>query len=91
MPTILSTKLDFINPEKYDNKFIYKRNHSTDNMNKLKKSLSEIKWQEILDNNDANDDYNTFIKQFNKVYNECIPLKKCTINREKTSYVTADY
>ena len=48
--------------------------------------LSEVKWHEILDNNDADDDYNTFIEQFNKVYDECIPLKKCTINRKKTSY-----
>ena len=57
----------------------------------FKKRLSEVKWQEILDNNDANDDYNTIIEQFNKVYDECIPLKKCTINRKKTSYVTVDY
>ena len=36
--------------------------------------LSEVKWQHILDNNDAND--------------ECIPLKKCTIKRKKhTLYV----
>ena len=83
MPTILSTNLDFINPKKHENKFIYKRNHSVDNINKFKKRLSEVKWQEILDNNDANDDYNTFIEQFNKVYDECIPLKKCTINRKK--------
>ena len=67
----------------HENKFIYKRNHSVDNINKFKKRLSEVKWQEILDNNDANDDYNTFIEQFDKVYDECIPLKKCTINRKK--------
>ena len=34
---------------------------------------------------------NTFIEQFNKVYDECIPLKSATINRKKTSYVTVDY
>ena len=39
-----------------------------------------------MDNNEANDDYNIFIEQFN------IPLKKCTINRKKkASYVTVDY
>ena len=83
MPIILSTNLDFINPQKHENKFIYKRNHCDDNISKFKKRLSEINWQEILDNNDANDVYNTFIERFNEVYDECIPLKKCTINRKR--------
>ena len=46
---------------------LYKRKHSVDNINKFKKRLSEEKWQEILDNDDANNDYNPFIEQFNKV------------------------
>ena len=33
MPIILSTNLDFINPKKHENKFIYKRNHCDDNIN----------------------------------------------------------
>ena len=56
MPTILSTNLDFINQKMHENKFIYKRNHFVDNINKFLKRLSEVKWQEILYNNDANDD-----------------------------------
>ena len=36
MPTILSPNLEFINPKKHENKLIYKRNHSVDNINKFK-------------------------------------------------------
>ena len=45
--------------------------------------MSGVKWQEILNKNDANDDNNTLNEQFNKEYDECIPLKKCTIIRKR--------
>ena len=50
----------------------------------LKREVPELKWQEVLDNNDVNDDYDKFIKIFNTLYynDESIPLK-CTVNREK--------
>ena len=51
-------------------------NHSDDNITKLKHKLSEIKWCEILDGNDADVDYNKFIETFDNIYNDCIPLKK---------------
>ena len=49
----------------------------------LKNEVPELKWQEILDNNDVNDDCDKFIKTFNTLYynDESIPLK-CTFNRE---------
>ena len=66
MPTILSTNLDFISPKKHNKKFIFKRKHCDVNLNKFnKKRLSEIKWQEVLDNNDVNDDNDKFIERFN--------------------------
>ena len=83
MPTVLSTNLDFISLKKHNKKFTYKRNHCDVNLNKFKKRLSEIKWQELLDNNDVNDDYDKFTERFNELYDESIPLKKCTVNRKK--------
>ena len=83
MPTILSTNLDFISPKKQNKKFVFKRKHCDVNLNKFKKRLSEIKWQEVLDNNDVNDDYDKFIERFNSLCDESIPLKKCTVNRKK--------
>ena len=83
MPTILSTNLDFISRKKHNKKFTYERNHCNVNLNKFKKRLSEIKWQELLDNNDVNDDYDKFIERFNEIYDESILLKKCTVNRKK--------
>ena len=82
-PTILSTNLDIVNPKKCDKNFVYKRNHSDGNVSNLKQRLSNVKWNEILDNNDVNDDYDKLVDTFNTIYDECVPLKKCTFKRKK--------
>ena len=82
-PTILSANLDLEIPKSSTKKFIYKRIHSNENISKLKQKLSDVNWQEKLDNNDMNIDYDKFIETFDVLYDECIPLKKCTSNRKK--------
>ena len=52
-------------------------------INKFKQRLSDVKWQDVLNNNDANDDYNKFVETFEIIYDECIPLKKCKVNKKK--------
>ena len=52
-------------------------------INKFKQRLSDVKWQDELNNNDANDDYNKFVETFEIIYDECIPLKKCNVNEKK--------
>ena len=42
------------------NKYVYKQNLS-DNVARFKKSLSRVNWSEILDDVDANGDYDNFI------------------------------
>ena len=64
------------------NKYVYKRNHSDDNVARFKKSLSRLNWSEILDGVDANSDYDNFIKKNTEVYDECIPMIKSKINRK---------
>ena len=56
--------------------FFYKRLHNDITVLRFKKCLSEVKWGEILQNVNAEDDYNKFIKKFQNLYDECIPLKK---------------
>ena len=48
MPTILSTNLDFINPKKHENKLIYRRNHSVDNINKFQKDYQRQNGRKFL-------------------------------------------
>lgn len=57
--------------------------HNNDNVLKCKKTLSNVKWEEILDNVNADDDYCKFVGQFQSLYDECIPLKKCTRKPKK--------
>jgi hypothetical protein len=83
MPTVLSTNLNITKQSSNTNKFVFKRKHSNANVDKFRKKLSEVKWEESLHNNNANDDFNKFTNIFEKLYDECIPLKKCTANRRK--------
>ena len=63
-PTTLSTNLDFVNTSSNVKRVAYKRNYSNDYITKLKKKLKEVNWCDILDGNNADDDYNRFIVTF---------------------------
>ena len=52
--------------ETCENDFVYRRNRCGENINKFQKRLSDVKWQEILNNN-ANDDYNKFVESFETI------------------------
>ena len=54
--------------------------------NTFKKRLSNVQWHEILNNNDVNDDYNKFVKSLETIYDECIPIKKCIVNKKKEPF-----
>ena len=61
-PTVLTTRSNLSILCGSTKKVTYKRIHSDANIAKFQQRLSDVKWQEILDNNDANDDYNKFIE-----------------------------
>ena len=67
-PTILSANLDLEIPKSNTKKFIYKRISSDENISKLKQKLSDVNWQEKLDDNDVNENYDKFIKTFDVIY-----------------------
>jgi hypothetical protein len=62
----------------------FKRFYNDDNISKFKERLAKVKWEEVLDNNNTEDDYNKFIKNFQCLYDECIPLKRCTSKSKVT-------
>ena len=85
-PTILMTKSNNKNVTKdsiNEKCFAYKRTYTKDNISHLKQKLSQENWNDILHGFDAECDYNMFIERFNKLYDECIPLRKYTVNRCK--------
>ena len=86
LPTFLSCNLDVVNSKNREKKYVYKRNHSNDNISKLKQKLSNVNWQETLDNSDVNDDYTTFVETFENLYDECIPLKNVKSTEKETQY-----
>ena len=59
------------------------RTLKSDNVPHLKQKLSQENWNDILHGIDAECDYNMFIERFNKLYDECIPIRKYTVNRRK--------
>ena len=85
MPTALVSNLSLVNRTSKKHTSYFKRFHNNnDNIARFKERLSVVKWEEVLDNNNAEDDYNTFIKHFQGLYDECIPLKRCT-NKSKVT------
>ena len=64
-------------------KFAYKRKYIDDNLSHLKQKLSEVNWDDILHGFDVNQDYNKFIVKFNELFDQCLPLRKCNVNRLK--------
>jgi hypothetical protein len=76
LPTILVSDMNFDVKYKQKNKYVYKRCHTGDNIDRFKQELSKINWKTILNNNNADDDYNAFNKIVIELYDKCIPVKK---------------
>ena len=54
-----------------------------ENISNFKQRLSKVKWKEILNDNDVDDDYNLFIAKFENLYDECVPLKNVLLKEKK--------
>ena len=83
MPTVLVSNINSKEKSKPKQNALYKRRHTDDNINIFKSNLSKTNWQNILVNGNANDDYDAVVKKFNDLYDECIPLKKCTSKHKR--------
>ena len=80
MPTSLVSNLSLQNTSVQKSMYSYKRCHSDDNIFRLRNCLANVKWEEVLDNVDANQDYDTFKNKFEELYNEFIPLKNVRVS-----------
>jgi hypothetical protein len=60
--------------------FVYRRDMSQMNINNFKESLRMLRWQNVLNSNDANESYNLFWEDFNVLYELHFPLKKVKFN-----------
>ena len=82
MPTVLVSNMS-LHEKNEPKKLLYQRCHSEDNISRFKQCLSNVNWAEVLDNIDVDNDYNAFVKKFQELYDECIPLKKCKAKRKR--------
>lgn len=83
LPTILSTTINLQKKKVPKKEQSYKRSHTDCNINYFKQKLSKVNWNEKLNGVNVDEDYNVFNETFTKLYDECIPLKKCSVNRKK--------
>ena len=63
MPTSLVCNLSLQDISVQKSMCSYKRCHSGDNISRLRKCLANVKCEEVLDNVDTNEDYDTFINK----------------------------
>ena len=52
------------------------RDISDERLSEFKHKISNIQWDNILNGNNPNSQYNDFIEVFQKIYNDCFPLKE---------------
>ena len=63
--------------------FAYKRKYTDDNISYFKQRLSQLNLDDVLHSSDADCDYNNFIDKFKELHDQCIPLRKCNVNKRK--------
>ena len=83
LPTVLISSLSLEVKTHHKNNCFYRRQHNHNNVIKFKERLSEVKWEEVLHNANAEENYNNFIVTFQTIYDECVPLTKFTRNSKK--------
>ena len=83
-PTVLYQNLNSLKQRtNQEKKYTFKRNHTEANIARFKKSLSSVNWKDVLGRENVEVDYGNFIKKFNDLYDEHIPLKRTSTNRRK--------
>ena len=62
-PNVFNKNLNILRQKSSNtnNKYVYRHNHSDDDVSRFKNSLSCVSWSEILDGVDANSDCNKFL------------------------------
>ena len=71
---------DFNN--KHEKDVFYFRDKNENNVNKFNEMIATFDWAEINSLDDQTVAYSKFTKEFSRIFNECIPLKKKTRNNK---------
>ena len=61
------------------------RQYTTESVNKLKNELKNVDWENVCNSSDVNESYTNFVNTFNKIHDECIPLKKKRFRSQKNN------
>ena len=61
------------------------RQYTTESVNKLKNELKNVGWENVCNSSDVNESYTNFVNTFNKIHDECIPLKKKRFRSQKNN------
>ena len=61
--------------------FVYKRKYTDEIISHFKQKLYQLNWDDALHGSDAGCDHNKFIDKFKELHDQCIPLRKCNVNR----------
>ena len=80
LPVILNLHLPKSVESSYSIKF---RIFNKENNDKFTRKLAYTMWEEILTNEDANTNFESFFVHFEKIYNECFPITSKTISEKR--------
>ncbi len=84
----LTTRVDEIDKStqnKYqDNRRI--RDFSNKNLDKFRAKLLSVNWTAILNEQDPDDLYNSFLEEYSRQYEICFPLRKATSNKNNRTF-----
>ena len=61
---------------KKENKYLFKRTINQENIDKFSEKLTDQDWDEVTQNNDAQSSFTEFYTTYNKLYDECFPIKR---------------
>ena len=67
--------------EQHKHKTIISRNIVPQTIEKFKKTLTDVSWNDTLNTNDAQTSFNLFSSKFNQIFEETFPLKEQRFNK----------
>ena len=84
--TILKSNLtDSQSPE-----YTYQRNVTDQKLNEFKETIASCNWDNVLNNNNAQDAYTSFLNIIQDAYNRSFPLRKVKNNQSKKKHWLSD-
>ena len=71
-------------------KFVYCRNLRKINLQNFKSDLSQVSWDDVLNDTDSNNAFDVWLTKFNLVLNKHAPLRKKRVRQKESPWMNAD-